>query len=100
MRQARLFGENLLLRRRITTALGSSAIQIEDELTNEGWNRAHMLMYHFNLGFPLVSPTTELAFPKRRVIPCTPLAEQHVAAHTKLQARAAGFAEARVHHGS
>jgi hypothetical protein len=94
VRQARLFGENLLLKRRVSTALGSSAIQIEDEVTNEGWNRQpHMIMYHFNLGFPLISPTTELDFPKRRVIPRSPLAEQHVAEHLQLQAPAAEFGE-------
>lgn len=94
VRQARLFGENLVLRRRISTALGSSAIRIEDEVTNEGWDRQpHMIMYHFNLGFPLISPATELQFPKRRVIPRSPLAEQHVSEHMQLLPPTAGFSE-------
>ncbi len=101
VRQARLFGENLLLKRRITSSLGSSAIRIEDEVSNEGWNRQpHMIMYHFNFGFPLISPATELDFPKRRVIPRTPLA-----AAARGRAHAApgadrGLQRARLHHGS
>ena len=61
-RQASLFGENLVLRRRISTTLGSNCIRIEDIITNEGFDPApHMLLYHFNLGFPLVSENTRLA---------------------------------------
>jgi hypothetical protein len=61
VRQAALFGENLLLRRHITTALGSNRIHIEDSVTNEGFQPApHMLLYHFNLGFPLVQAGTRL----------------------------------------
>ena len=60
-RQAALFNENLVLRRRITTRLGSRAIHIEDEVANDGFEPApHMLLYHFNLGFPLVSEHSRL----------------------------------------
>ena len=94
VRQARLFGENLLLKRRITTALGSQTIQIADEVINEGWSRApHMLMYHFNLGFPLISPAAELSFPKRNVAPRSALAAEHLATHTELLPPTAGFSE-------
>ena len=94
VRQARLFGENLLLKRRISTRLGSQAIQIEDEVVNEGWKRQpHMMMYHFNLGFPLVGPDTQLSFPKRAVTPRTPLAAQHVDEHMRLLPPTPGFSE-------
>lgn len=60
-RQAALFHENLVLRRRIETRLGSNAIQIEDMVANDGFEPApHMLLYHFNLGFPLVSEHSRL----------------------------------------
>ena len=59
--QAALFGENLVLRRCISTALGSNQIRIADSVTNEGFDPTpHMLLYHFNLGFPLVSENTRL----------------------------------------
>jgi hypothetical protein len=62
-RQAALFSENLVLRRKITTAMGSNHILIEDVVTNEGFQPTpHMILYHFNLGFPLVSEHTRLNF--------------------------------------
>jgi uncharacterized protein DUF4432 len=61
VRQTRVFGENLVLRRRISTRLGSNQIQITDTVTNEGFSiQPHMILYHFNLGFPLVGPSTQL----------------------------------------
>lgn len=93
-RQARLFGENILLRRRISTALGSNVIQLDDEVINEGWQRQpHMIMYHFNLGFPLVGPDTELSFPKKKVTPRSDLAAQHIEEHMRLLPPTRGFSE-------
>ncbi len=61
VRQSRLFGENLVLCRRVSTRLGSSKIRIEDKVTNEGFSPTpHMILYHFNLGFPLLGPTSKL----------------------------------------
>jgi hypothetical protein len=61
VRQTRLFGEHLVLRRRISTQLGSSSIRIQDVVTNEGFAaHPHMMLYHFNLGFPLVSKDSQL----------------------------------------
>jgi hypothetical protein len=63
VRQAALFGENLALKRCITAALGSNSIHIADTITNYGFEpAAHMLLYHFNLGFPLVSEAAQLLF--------------------------------------
>jgi hypothetical protein len=60
-RQAALFAENLVLRRCISTKLGSNCIHLEDTITNQGFDpNSHMLLYHFNLGFPLVSENTRL----------------------------------------
>jgi hypothetical protein len=94
VRQARLFGENLLLRRRISTALGSNEIRLDDEVINEGWQRQpHMIMYHFNLGFPLVGPHTELSFPKKKVTPRSELAAQHIDEQMRLLPPTQGFSE-------
>jgi galactose mutarotase-like enzyme len=60
-RETRFFGENLVLRRRISAWLGRSEITIEDVVTNEGHVATpHMLLYHCNFGFPLVDDGTEL----------------------------------------
>ena len=62
--------ENLVLRRCISTNLGSNRIRIEDIITNEGFDPApHMLLYHFNLGFPLVSENTHLHLYAEETLP-------------------------------
>lgn len=70
MRQAVLFGENLLLRRRISTALGATSLLIEDCVRNDGFRvTPHMLLYHCNFGFPVVSPDSELILDDESVCP-------------------------------
>ena len=55
IRESRLFGDNLLLHRSMEVHLGESTIRINDTITNEGGGRTPLMMlYHFNLGWPLV----------------------------------------------
>ncbi len=55
MRQSRLFGENLLLERRISALLGQNKLWVDDIVTNEGSRSVpHMILYHINSGFPVV----------------------------------------------
>lgn len=70
IRQTRVFGENLVLRRRISTALESNKIRLEDEVTNEGFAASpSMILYHFNLGYPLLSETAHLEVKVEKTIP-------------------------------
>lgn len=70
IRQARVFGENLLLRRRVTVPLGSARILVEDTVTNESWvESGHMMLYHCNLGWPLIGPEARLTLPSLAVTP-------------------------------
>jgi Domain of unknown function (DUF4432) len=60
-REARLFGENVALRRRISVRMGESRLIIEDAVTNEAHESTpHMLLYHCNLGYPILSEHSEL----------------------------------------
>jgi hypothetical protein len=69
MREVRVFGENLLLTRRITSWLGENRIQLEDTVHNAGFRtEGHMILYHFNLGFPLMDRHTVLQIPSRSVM--------------------------------
>jgi hypothetical protein len=68
--QASVFGENLVLRRRIEAKVGSSHFTMHDEVTNVGWNPTpHMYLYHVNIGFPVVDEGSELLVPTRSVEP-------------------------------
>ena len=64
VRQANLFGENLLLTRRIETRLGSTALTVTDVVANEGFRpEPVLLLHHVNLGFPVLAATSELLLP-------------------------------------
>lgn len=70
MREAELFGENLVLRRQITTCYGENRISIEDEITNEGFRREPMmLLYHINVGYPLLCEDSEILIPSKKAVP-------------------------------
>jgi hypothetical protein len=69
VRETRVFGENILLSRKISAPLGQSRILIEDEIKNEGYERTpFMLLYHFNLGFPLLDHNARLIAPSKQTI--------------------------------
>jgi hypothetical protein len=69
--QAAVFGERLLLRRRIEAWVGESRLTICDEVENVGFDATpHMLLYHVNAGWPLVDEGSELLAPAAAVRPC------------------------------
>ena len=62
--QAAVFGEQLLLNRRIEADLGGTSLRITDTVTNIGATACpHMLLYHCNVGFPVVDDGAEIAYP-------------------------------------
>jgi Domain of unknown function (DUF4432) len=62
--QAAVFGEQLQLRRRIEVDLGGSSVRVSDEVTNVGpTDCPHMMLYHCNIGFPVVDDGAELVYP-------------------------------------
>lgn len=70
MRQSAAFGENLVLTRRITTKLGANSFAIHDTISNEGFRPTpHMILYHCNFGFPVVSPDSEMTLDEESVRP-------------------------------
>lgn len=70
IRQAALFGENLLLSRTIEARLGFPGLVLTDVVTNEGpRSTPHMILYHCNFGFPLLSEAAELRTPNTRIEP-------------------------------
>jgi hypothetical protein len=93
-RQSRLFGENLRLARRISTRLGSTSLLLEDRVTNEGFRPAPLaVLYHCNLGFPVVSPDSELLLRARAVRPRDEPARAGLGEHRRFGPPQAGFAE-------
>ncbi|HSD28658.1 MAG TPA: aldose 1-epimerase family protein [Vicinamibacteria bacterium] len=93
-RQARLFGENLRLERRISTRLGATSLLLEDRVRNEGFRPASLaVLYHCNFGFPVVSPESELLVRDRSVRPRDEPARAGLAEHLRFGPPHPGFAE-------
>lgn len=69
VRQAILLGETLARRRRIEAVAGSDEIRVSDRVTNEGFVATpHMLLYHVNIGWPVLDEGARLRAPIRDTI--------------------------------
>lgn len=94
LRQARAFGENLRLRRTISTALGENTISVEDEVCNLGPKpEVIQILYHCNLGFPAVCAGTRLEAIEHPVQPRDPIAAAGLSAWNILPEPQPDFAE-------
>jgi Domain of unknown function (DUF4432) len=61
VRQEITYGENLLLTRRYEGELGTSSFTLRDVVRNDGfYPTPHQLLYHFNIGYPVVDDGAEL----------------------------------------
>jgi hypothetical protein len=70
MREAEAMVENLALTRRIETRLGAAGFRIRDTVVNRGFSaQPLMLLYHFNFGFPLLSPAARIVGPIQKSEP-------------------------------
>jgi len=65
-----LFGGHLRLHREIRARMGENRIRVSDRIENAGFEAVpYLLLYHFNFGYPLLSPETEIRFPRGTVEP-------------------------------
>jgi len=61
VKQSRVFGPNLELKRTISSRIGEPTIRIRDVVTNRGGTSTpHMILYHCNFGWPLVDEGTDI----------------------------------------
>jgi len=88
------FGDHVTLQRRIWTTLTEPRFWIEDQVENHGFEPApHMLLQHFNLGFPLVDATTRLALPPHTTQPRTEIAKTGLENCLEFQEPTPGYQE-------
>lgn len=67
--QATVFGEHLVLRRRIEADLGGDEIRLTDRVENAGFRPTpHMIFYHVNLGHPVIDDGARLVAPIADVV--------------------------------
>jgi hypothetical protein len=68
VKQAAVFGEHLVLTRRYETEVGADSFTVRDHIRNHSFfTTPHMLLYHINLGFPLLDEGAEFVVPTRGV---------------------------------
>lgn len=94
VKEAAMFGENMVLKRTITTYLGSDSFSIHDEVVNEGSSATPlMLLYHMNFGYPLLSEATNLLTNCENVRPRDKEAECGINETTEFSAPITGYKE-------
>ena len=70
MRDAIFKGENMVLERKISTSLGAKSFKIIDVIENQGFsNQPLMLLYHINIGYPLLDEESKLVINSKDITP-------------------------------
>lgn len=99
VRQSSFFGENLELTRVISTAMGDNTITICDKVLNNGFRPSPvMLLYHINIGFPLLSENVTLSAREHELKARTPNAEKGISAWRESQLPTEGYQEQCFYH--
>lgn len=94
MREAELFGENLVLRRTLSTTLGRNEIVIEDEVSNDAFQpQALLWMYHCNFGWPLLDEGATVLIPSLQALARDEVTERDSTDWHTIQAPIAGQPE-------
>lgn len=99
IRETGLFESNLVIHRTIETSLGKPEITIQDEIVNEGYTETHcMLLYHFNLGYPLLDKHTKIIMTPTQTLPRDTAAEAGLVDWKKLTDPIPGYQEQVFYH--
>lgn len=78
IRDTALFGKNLVMKRKIFTAIGSDNITLEDALVNEGYKtEEYCLLYHINVGYPMLDDGAKIVADVKNYTPRTAWAKQN-----------------------
>ena len=79
IRQTSLFGECLVMRRRITAKTGENTLTLEDDLTNEGYrDEDYALLYHINVGYPMLDEGARIVCNATEIKPCNDWARENM----------------------
>lgn len=79
VRNTAIFGQNLAVKRRITSAVGSDCVEVEDTLTNLSFKeQEYCLLYHVNVGYPMLDAGAEVRLDEKNSCGRTPWATQNI----------------------
>ena len=93
------YGTRLLLKRTVTIRYGINEVDLQDQVENDGFEPSpFMVLYHFNIGYPLLSECAKLLLPTQKVTPRTQQAADHAAQYLEITSPAAGYEEMCYYH--
>ena len=99
VRQSRLHGENLTLKREVTARMGRNVLNIKDIIENEGFTEQPlMLLYHINIGYPILDDGSRFIGSSKAVIPMDKTAEERIKQYDRFCAPIRGARENCYHH--
>lgn len=82
IREADMFGPNLVLKRLLTLETEKNELHIHDVVENQGYTtQPLMLLYHTNFGYPLVDEGARAYFSAKNIEPRSPFAEENLDKH-------------------
>ena len=92
--ESTLFGPNLQLESTITTQLGQKSLQVKDVITNCGSASTELeLLYHINVGHPVIGEGSKFALPASRVVPRDSRAAEDIETYLKYLGPTVGYTE-------
>ena len=97
--QTRVFGEKLVASRTIRTWLGAPEIEVSDRIENRGYQTMPlMVLYHMNMGWPLVDDCAELVAADHPVVPRDDYGEKALAEWNRINPPVANIPEQVFYH--
>ena len=99
MTEAALFNDCLALTRVITCRYGENKISFTDTVENIGYHTTpHTVLYHFNMGYPLLSERAKLLIPTDKITPLTDHAAAEQYKWDQLEPPKSGLQESCYYH--
>jgi hypothetical protein len=94
IREAKVFGDKLELTRKITTWMDTPKVVVEDSIENIGSEKSPiMMLYHVNIGYPVLDGTSSLLESKAEVTPRDGEAKKGFDKFSKFSEPICGFKE-------
>lgn len=99
MVEAKVFDPPLVLTRELVARAGESKVWINDTVENRGYSTSpHMMIYHMNMGFPVVDDGSELVHRSKSVKPRDDEAERGIDDYASFSGPQKGYEEQVFYH--
>lgn len=86
VKDASIFEDRLRLDRKIVCCYKEKKFIIHDTVKNEGYKKTHhMILYHYNIGYPVLSPESDIYIPSSEIIPRNEHAKQGISNYSQVE---------------